>query len=295
MFGTTRSFIKTNLNTDFLNTSKYFFFIMINFTPHPIIFEIGFFKLRWYSLAYIIGFLIAYYVLIKAADKKLVKNLTRELVDEFLIWLILGSILLSRLTYVFFYNPSFFFHNPLESFMIWHGGLSIHGGLVGAIIIGLWFCKKHKIKFYQLADLLVIPLGFALFLGRLANLMNGELYGTITNVPWCFNFPGVQGCRHPSQIYEALYSLLIGLILLPLYLKNRVKKHNKKIKDGFYFWLFILLYGVFRFLTNFYRAPDFGDPLFLGLAKGQWLNLTMIIISIGYFLRQKFKKNSKNN
>lgn len=242
----------------------------------PVLVSFGFIQIRWYSLAYIIGFLLAYYVLLQAAKRKDFPGLTKDAVEDFIVYLIAGTIIGGRLGHFLFYSPSTFFTNPLEILFIWHGGMAFHGGLIGAIL-GTWlFKKKHNVAFYDLADTIMIPLAFALFLGRIANFINGELWGYVTSVAWCVEYEGL--CRHPSQIYEALYSLTIMFILLAM-------KKRKEWAKGTIFWTFVLLYGVFRFVLNFWRA----DPTFLGISMGQFLSLIMVAVSI-YFLN-KIRKN----
>lgn len=244
---------------------------------NPVLVSIGFIEIRWYSLAYIIGFLIAYYVLLESSKKKEITNLTKEAVEDFTVYLILGIVIGGRLGHFIFYNPSVFWTNPLEILFIWHGGMAFHGGLIGAII-GFWlFRKKHRIDFYELADKLMIPLAFALFLGRITNFINGELWGPVTDVAWCVEFGGL--CRHPSQLYEAAYSLAIMFALLGM---NKYREWSK----GVIFWTFIILYGTLRFLANFLRE----DPRFLGISMGQFLSLVMVGVAV-YFLRKSKERN----
>ena len=239
---------------------------------NPVLLDLGFLQIRYYSLAYIIGFLLAYYVLYKAAKSKKVENLTEESVEDFMIYLILGVIIGGRLGYFIFYDPSTFWTQPLEVLKIWLGGMSFHGGLIGGIIGYYFFRKKHNIKFYDLADIISLPLAFALVLGRIANFINGELWGTISNAPWCVKFQDVEGCRHPSQLYEALKNFIIFGVLFFM---------NKKVfPRGTLFWAFVTLYGLGRFIVDFYRVPT---TLIAGIPIGQILNFAMIFVG-GYFL-----------
>ena len=141
-----------------------------------------------------------------------------------------------------FYNPGFYFSNPLEVLQVWHGGLSFHGGLVGAVAAGYVFCKRKKLNYYDLADITVVPVALALALGRIGNFMNAELYGRITDVSWCIDYSknkfmdGIpEGCRHPSQIYESMKNLLIFSALWVI--------KDKKLPKGFMFWTFVAMYG----------------------------------------------------
>jgi phosphatidylglycerol---prolipoprotein diacylglyceryl transferase len=252
----------------------------------PVFLSLGPVSIRWYSLVYVAGFLVAYWLLRTSAREKRIKNLTPERAEDYLVWLIVGSIAGARLFYALVYNPGYFIPQPWKILYVWEGGMSIHGGLLGAAAATYWYCKRERISFYKLADLLVVPLSLFLALGRIANFVNAELVGGVTNVPWCVNYPpalGIPGCRHPSQFYESGKNLLIFCALLPLYLKGTAKK---RLRDGTLFWLFILLYGIGRFVTNYWRAPDPGDPLVLGLLVGQWLSLIMVAWS-GIVLGQR--------
>jgi phosphatidylglycerol:prolipoprotein diacylglycerol transferase len=243
---------------------------------NPVIATIGPFEIRYYGLVYAIGFLVAYFLLRSIAKKKTIPNFSVEKADTFMLYLIIGAIAGARLLLFVFYYPKTLITNPLEVFMTWHGGMSFHGGLVGAVIAGLIFCKRHKVSFYKLADFLVLPLALFLIFGRIANFINGELVGKKTNVPWCVVFKDYEGCRHPSQLYESAKNLAIFITLSILYFNKELKK---KFKDGIIFWLFVLMYGVLRFIITFWRD----DPRFLGLSGGQYLCILMVVVSI-YFL-----------
>lgn len=245
---------------------------MIPYEPHPILFSIGPLAIRYYSLAYIAGFIIAYIALKKEYGK--------EQAEGLLSWLIVGVIVGARLGEALFYRPSIFFTDPLEIFMIWRGGMSFHGGLIGAMLAGWWYARKHKMQFLRLADTLVLPAAIGLAIGRIANWLNGELVGTVTNVAWCMEFPGYEGCRHPSQLYESFYMFVIAGVLW--------WRHGRKHQDGFLFVVFVTLYGLFRFSFNFLRD----DPRWvLGLiGTGQLLSLLMFFGGL-YVLLTKYKKS----
>jgi len=261
----------------------------------PVIFSLGPFALRWYSLVYVLGFLLAYWLLRQIAKEGRIKNLDEEGVEEFVTWLILCSIIMARLTYVIVYNPAYFLATPWKVIAVWEGGLSFHGGFLGAILAGLWFCRKRKVRFYDLGDFLVVPFSLILVFGRLANFVNGELPGRVTSVPWCINYSRYEGCRHPSQFYEAGKNLLLFFVLLALYAKE---EWRKKLKAGSIFWLFIILYGLGRFLTDFWRAPDPTDFTLAstGLLVGQWLSLAMGLTGVSvlaWLYRQRFFNATK--
>jgi phosphatidylglycerol:prolipoprotein diacylglycerol transferase len=252
----------------------------------PIIVSLGPFALRWYSLVYVVGFLLTYWLLHRFAKRGRIQNLDGEGAEEYIIWLIIGSIAVARLFYVVIYNPVYYWATPWKVVALWEGGMSFHGGLLGAVLATWWFCRRKKVSFYALADLLVVPLSLMLVFGRIANFVNGELVGRVTDVPWCVNYPWLAGCRHPSQFYEAAQNLVTFIILLPLYAEESIRK---RLRPGTIFWLFVLLYGVGRFITNFWRAPDPTDPVLGGLLIGQWLSVIMALLAAGVLASRKFK------
>jgi phosphatidylglycerol:prolipoprotein diacylglycerol transferase len=253
---------------------------------NPTLFSIGPFEVRYYGIIYVLGFVFFYLFLMHFVKIGKLKIKEKE-VDDLLFYLIIGIILGARLFYVLFYNLPFFIQNPLEMFMLWHGGLSFHGGLVGAVFATWIFCRKRKLALYDITDLYVFPAALALMLGRIANFINGELYGRITDVPWCFKFKDADGCRHPSQIYESFKNLVIFLSLW--WVKDK-KIKGKKLPKGFLSWSFVVLYSSLRFIVEFFREPD---PqlgyLMLGLTMGQWLSLATLAVG-AIFVHRTLKK-----
>jgi phosphatidylglycerol---prolipoprotein diacylglyceryl transferase len=249
----------------------------------PVLATIGPLQIRYYGLVYAIGFLAAYLILRNISKKGKIKNLDEEKTDELMIWLILGLIIGARLFSFVFYNTSALLNNPLEFFYIWNGGMSFHGALVGSFAAIYYYCKKHKLEFYTIVDILVIPAALFLFFGRIANYINSELVGTITTsekTPWCVVYQKVDSyCRHPSQLYEAAKNLLIFFALIAM--------HKSKIfKKGVLFWSFVLMYGALRFIENFWRD----DVRYLGLSTGQYLSLIMVPIAIYFLIKINTKK-----
>jgi phosphatidylglycerol---prolipoprotein diacylglyceryl transferase len=245
--------------------------------PHldPVFLRIGPLEFRWYGLMYIFGFIAAYF-LVCAGVKKKGLPLSREDVADLIFSLALGVILGGRLGYILFYNLSYYLAHPAKLFAVWEGGMSFHGGLSGAIIAGFFFLRKHKLRFYPLADIGFAAAPVGLMLGRIGNFINGELYGRVTDVPWGMVFPGGGNLpRHPSQLYEAF---LEGPVMFAvLYLVGRYVK-----KDGVVFWSFIALYGLFRFIVEFFREPDAQlGYLVGGLSMGQLLSLPMFLLGLG--------------
>ena len=247
---------------------------------NPTIFSIGPLSVQWYGLVYALGFLFAYWYLNRAAKNNKIR-LSQEGVDTYVFRLILLSIIGARLVYVFVYNPGHYLANPLDVFALWQGGLSFHGGLLGAAIATYWTQKTHGVRFYSIADLLVIPFAIVLFFGRVANFINAELIGHPTSVSWCVVFPGYEECRHPAQLYEGIKNLFVAGVLATLVSIDSVKS---RLRAGTIFWLFVLLYGLGRFLTDFTRVADPTDPLVGGILLGQWLSLAMVLVATTFLV-----------
>ena len=248
----------------------------------PVAIQIFTLEIRWYSLAYIIGILFGWILSKKVfiSDSNL-----KDKIDDFITFLILGIIIGGRLGYVFFYNFEYYFNNPADIFKIWQGGMSFHGGLIGVIIASIWFSKKNNQNVFDYLDIvsLVAPIG--IFFGRLANFINSELYGIETNMPWAVKFVQVDNLfRHPSQLYEAIFEGII-LFLILIYFR---KKGFMKI-PGFISGLFLIFYSIFRFLIEFYRAPDEQlGYLFFSLTMGQIISFIFLMIGI-YLIINKYE------
>jgi len=247
----------------------------------PEIVRIGPFAVRWYGLMYLLGFAFSY-LLVKYQIKKRGLEFRKDFVESLYSYLILGLLLGARLGYVIFYNLSYYIEHPLEIFAIWHGGMSFHGGLIGSIIAGILFCRKLKVDIWQIADIVAVTAPIGVGLGRLGNFINGELYGRVTDVPWAMVFPaGGPLPRHPSQLYEFF---LEGVVLLVILWALK----DKNFRTGIIFSLFILFYGLFRFLVEFFREPDVHIGLILGaFTMGQMLSAAMIILGISLLIWRK--------
>lgn len=243
---------------------------------NPTLLRLGPFEIRYYGIIYVLGFVIAYFLIYYLAKEKKLE-LSKDDVADLIFYLIIGVILGARLFEVLVYNLKYYLANPFEIIAIWHGGLSFHGGLIGAIIAAFIYCRKKKVGFYDIADICVIPLAFGLFLGRIANFINGELVGRVTDVTWCVKFRNYSGCRHPSQLYESFKNLVIFFVLW--FIKD------KKLKKGLMFWSFVLMYSVFRFFVEFFRMPDAQLGFILGLTMGQWLNVIMFAVGVYFIIR----------
>ena len=254
---------------------------------NPTIIKLGMFEVRWYGLFYIVGFLIAYIFVKKSYAKKNIE-LKKEDYETLLFNLMLGVIIGGRLGYILFYNFQYYLSHPLQILAVWQGGMSFHGGAIGVLVFGYLFCKKHNYNFYKLADPVAPFASIALFLGRIGNFINGELWGRATNVPWAMVFPSdpKQLPRHPSQLYEAF---LEGILLFTItYIMFRKIK-----RKGIVFWTWIGLYGLFRTMVEFVRQPDANLGYVLGfMTMGQILSSLMIVSSlIGIFLIFREKKD----
>ena len=250
---------------------------MIYHTLNPTIINIGFLQIRWYSLFYIIGLAIAYY-LIRYVAKDWKIKLTDEDVLDYIVYLAVGLLIGGRIFYFIFYDFSSLIKDPIEILRLWNGGMSFHGGLIGVLVFGFIFCKKHKIDFWTMADLTVIPLGIALALGRIGNFINGELFGRIWEGSLCIDYTQNMHlnnppdfCRYPSQLVESFKNIIIFSTIW--FLKD------KKLPKGSLFWIFITLYGFFRFMIEFIREPDPQIGFFLTyFTMGQILCIFMLII-----------------
>ncbi len=237
----------------------------------PEIFRIGPLSIRWYGLMYVVGFLSAY-LLVKRELLRLGEAKRIARLDSLLFYLIIGLVVGARLGYVLFYNLDYYLAHPLEIPATWHGGMSFHGGLLGAILAGWLWCRRHNEDFFFWADRFVLPAPIGLGLGRIANFINGELYGRVSQVPWAMVFPqGGPLPRHPSQLYEAI---LEGPILLAIMWRAR----RKKWPSGVQLAVFLISYALLRFLVEFFREPDPQLGFVLGfLTMGQILSLAMLV------------------
>ena len=242
----------------------------------PVAIQIFSIEIRWYSLAYIFGILIGWLYCKKILIKD--KNISK-LFDDLISYLIIGIILGGRLGYVIFYNLEYFLSNPIEILMIWHGGMSFHGGLLGVLASTIIYAKKHNINKFIFLDLIAGSAPIGIFLGRIANFVNSELYGRETNILWSVIFTKIDNItRHPSQIYEALLEGVILFFILFFFIKK-----NYLLKPGLISSLFLIFYSLFRFLVEFFRVPDEQVGLiYLNLTIGQIISL--IFLSFGFYL-----------
>ena len=258
--------------------------------PHidPVALQLGPLLIRWYSLAYIAGLVLGWRYCL-ALVKRPRQAIIPERIDDFLIWAILAVILGGRLGYALFYKPGFYFANPEEIFLVWKGGMSFHGGFLGLIAAIALFCRRHTITFLNLGDLVCAAAPIGLFFGRLANFINGELYGRVSDVSWAMVFPhGGPYPRHPSQLYEAV---LEGPVLFVL-LYVLIRRNSALEKTGLVSGVFAVGYGLSRVVVEFFRQPDAHlGTLFAGATMGQLLSLP--ILFFGLWLIAKAVKEGK--
>lgn len=251
----------------------------------PVLVEFGPFAIRWYALAYISGLLIGWRMTRVLARRPPYK--IRDLdIDDLLLWVTLGVVLGGRLGYVLFYKPAFYLAHPDAALRVWEGGMSFHGGLIGVLLAVWLFARRRKIPFVTLGDLLAVVFPIGLFLGRLANFVNGELYGRPSDVPWAMVFPtDPQGLpRHPSQLYEAtLEGLVLFAVLFGLSRHERVRA-----RTGMLSGTFLLGYALCRMIAELFRKPDdFLGFLFWQTTMGQLLSLPMALVGIWLIVRSK--------
>lgn len=264
----------------------------------PEIIRIGPVAVRWYGLMYALGF-AASYLLVRYQIKKLEQAPKEKgrgkhgsasihfpplFLDSVYTYLIVGLVLGARLGYVLFYDLSTYIKNPLEIFAVWHGGMSFHGGLIGCLVAGYLCCRKYSVDFWRAADLVIVTAPIGLGLGRIGNFINGELFGRTTDVSWGMIFPaGGPMPRHPSQLYEfALEGVLLFIILWNL--------KDRKHPAGALAACFLILYGVFRFIVEFFRQPDAQLGFIAGpFTMGQILSLLTALAGVTLFLYRRKK------
>jgi phosphatidylglycerol---prolipoprotein diacylglyceryl transferase len=250
----------------------------------PVAFQILSLEIRWYSLAYIIGITLGWVY----CKKKLIKDQEiLDLFDDFVTYVIVGVILGGRLGYILFYNLDFYLENPFEILMVWNGGMSFHGGLIGVIIATKLFSSKHNINSFIFLDLVSLSAPIGIFFGRIANFVNSELIGRATELPWSVQFILIDNVkRHPSQLYEAFFEGIILFFLLKYFFRKNYLQNPGKISA-----LFLTFYSLFRLFAEFFRSPD---PqigyLFLDLTLGQLISILFLIAGILLFY---LKNNEK--
>lgn len=256
--------------------------LAINWSPSPEIFSIGPVHIRYYSVLFVSGFIIGYYIFVKFFKRE---GLPVEILDTLLYTLLGSAVIGARLGHCLFYEPEYYLARPWEILKIWEGGLASHGGAI-AILIAIWYYvrkygKKHNFNYIWLMDRIGIATALAGALIRLGNLMNSEIYGNPTSLPWGFIFElrGETVAKHPTQLYEALAYLFTFVLLMRLYYK-----HLNKLKRGTLFGLFLI--GIFgaRFFIEFIKEPQVSFEQSMTLNMGQWLSIPFVIAGVGLIL-----------
>ena len=248
----------------------------------PVIFSLGLISIRWYSLAYVFGILIGWWY-----GKKLISNKSQLLKEKFnlknfddlITYIVISIIIGGRLGYVVFYNIEYYHSNPVDIFKIWEGGMSFHGALIGIILGTYIFSIRRKIETLFLLDVIACVSPIGIFFGRIANFINGELVGKVSSVPWGVVFPSLDLVpRHPSQLYEAvLEGLILFVILNIIFLK-------KKYDIGKCSCLFLIYYGIFRMISEYFREPDIQLGYIYDLASmGSILSFVMFLSGLAMF------------
>ena len=250
----------------------------------PVAFQVFSIEIRWYSLAYIVGLIIGWIY----CNKFLIKNQDKKSqFDDYIAYIIIGIIVGGRLGYVFIYNTSYYLENIIEIPMIWNGGMSFHGAVLGVIFATIIFCKKNNQNIFYYLDLVALSAPIGIFLGRIANFINSELYGRETDIIWSVKFIQIDNLnRHPSQIYEAIFEGIVLFILLNVF--------HKKLSNinGLISSLFIIFYSIFRFFIEFTREPDAHIGLVMfSMSLGQILSIIFFILgTILFYKNYVFKK-----
>lgn len=255
----------------------------------PVLFELGPLAIRWYSLAYIVGVVLGWWYVARLNDRTSsaggARVLTDKILEDLVVWAVLGVILGGRLGYVLFYQLDYYLANPLEILQIWHGGMSFHGGLLGVLASLGIYCRRQRLRYLQVMDLVAPAVPIGLGLGRIANFINGELYGREGDVPWAMVFPGAgEVARHPSQLYEAgLEGLVLFIVLHWVVTRTPALKYTGRISG-----LFLVGYAVARGISEFFREPDAYLGYFsFGTTMGQLLCLPMLLVGIVLMWRSK--------
>jgi len=242
----------------------------------PVVVQFGPFVVRWYALAYVAGIIIGWrYGLMLCRRRPAL--LAPERLEEAVTWIVIGIILGGRLGYVLFYNPAYYLENPVQALFVWRGGMSFHGGLTGVLLALLLLARRRGISYFRLTDVVGICVPFGLLFGRLANFVNGELFGRVSEVPWAMVFPhGGPLPRHPSQLYEAMLEGVVLFLVLTL-----MERAGLRARVGLLSGVFMTGYGLARIAVEPFREPDAHIGYLLGgVTMGQLLSLPVLAIGV---------------
>jgi phosphatidylglycerol:prolipoprotein diacylglycerol transferase len=245
----------------------------------PVLLSIGPLKIHWYGVSYIIGIVMAWHWGNRLL-RKFPFAITSKIFDDFLPYVVVGIIIGGRLGHVIFYEPLRYLNNPLEILMVWKGGMSFHGGLVGVMSMAIYYSKLNKIDFYSSSDLMALIAPIGLFFGRIANFINAELFGTPTDKAWGVVFPGQSLARHPTQIYEAFLEGMLLFIILNISYASNSKLRSQKGVTG---CLFLVLYSLFRLFIETFKVQNV-EVNIMGINLGAGVVLCMLMLLIGIHL-----------
>lgn len=261
--------------------------LYITWDVDPEIFRIGNFAIRWYGLLFASAFFFGYLVFLKIFRKE---GISVELLDKLTMYMAIGTIIGARLGHCLFYEPSYYLSNPVEILKIWRGGLASHGAAVGILVALYYYSKSINRPYLWILDRIVIVVALAGFFIRMGNLMNSEIYGMETTLPWGFIFVRTEETvpKHPTQIYEALSYLAIFILLFALYLKQ-----DSKLKRGYLFSIFLVLLFAVRFFIEFIKEDQVEFETGMMLNMGQWLSIPFILAGLVLLFRSYRKSNSR--
>jgi phosphatidylglycerol:prolipoprotein diacylglycerol transferase len=272
--------IFVEINYSLIVELKKRFFMMVGLAyPEisPIAFALGPIVIRWYSLAYLFGILIAWFLILRNNEKNKL-GYDKQLIEDLVFYVTLGIIIGGRLGYAIFYGGSEMWLKPWRLLELWKGGMSFHGGIVGVIMATWLFVRRYNLKFLAVTDLMALYAPIGMFLGRIANFINDELWGRVSNAPWAIRFPsGGYLPRHPSQLYEAIFEGVVIFILVNWLWRYKTLRNNHGIISA----IFVILYGMFRIFMEQFRQPDAHLGFFFDvLTMGQILSVPLVIIGI---------------
>lgn len=268
---------------------------MIDFLPsREVAVQIGSFSVHWYGLMYLSGFLIGAMLLPHLQKLRWLK-LTADDRSSLLMHIVLGVLIGGRLGYVLFYSPAYYLDHPSEIFQVWLGGMSSHGGFIGVLIAVWYYSHKRYVSLLAVLDTIVVPVAIGLALGRVGNFINGELYGTVTGVPWAMSFPGAQGLRHPTQLYAVIKDLLIASACFVHLFSSAsgIPELSRSRVHGTTTALFLILYAIFRIFVEHFREQPFGFATVGGvsLSWGQLYSVPIFLLGIGLVFWIKWRNS----
>ncbi|NDF12437.1 MAG: prolipoprotein diacylglyceryl transferase [Proteobacteria bacterium] len=247
----------------------------------PVMVSFGPLAIRWYALSYVAGILLGWWLATRL-NRVTPSAFSEPAMDNVMVWIVFGILLGGRIGYVLFYNAGYYLENLSEVYKPWHGGMSFHGGMIGVILAMFLMCKRYKLQFWPVIDIAAVVTPIGLGLGRIANFINGELYGRISNAPWAMVFPGDPFARHPSQLYEAF---LEGLVLLFIMLFS-FRSEKIRTKPGTLSGIFLVGYASFRAFVEFFREPDVQIGFIANaITMGQVLCIPMLLLGLYLILR----------